>query len=127
MSPLMKWIVVVLTAVSMHSTVALKRSVISTPDAPKAIGPYSQGIVVEFASGEKTIHAAGQIGLDPHTGELVTGGVTNETARAMANIKAIMTAGGATMSDIVECTCLLADLQEYSAFNAVYAKSFPTD
>ena len=99
----------------------------SDGQAPGAIGPYSQAIKVEFNSGEIEIHAAGQIGLDPKTGKLAPGGITNETARAMTNVANIMKAGGASMADVTECTVLLADLSEYAAFNVEYAKLFPID
>ena len=106
------------------SAICMRRSIINTPDAPGAIGPYSQGVVLTSKSGEVTVQAAGQIGLDPKTGELVPGGITNQTRRAMQNIEAIMTAAGAKMSDIVECTVLMADLSEYAALNQVYATYF---
>ena len=70
------------------------------------------------------VQAAGQIGLDPKTGELVPGGITNQTHQVMQNIKAIMTAAGAKMSEIVECTVLMADISEYAALNEVYASYF---
>jgi len=112
----------VLSAVS-----GLRRGVISTPDAPAAIGPYSQAITLHFASGETLVQAAGQIGLDPATGSLVGGGIKEETTRAMENIKAIMTAAGATMDEIVECTVLMTDLGDYAALNEIYADYFDED
>ena len=104
-------------------TDAAKRSVISTPDAPAAIGPYSQAIAIDYTGG-RHIHAAGQIGMDPATGELVAGGIVNESKRAMTNVQNIMKKGGASMDNVTECTVLLADLGEYSAFNDVYATFF---
>ena len=92
----------VLCATSVLLATSMKRSIISTPAAPGAIGPYSQGVVLTTKSGEVTIQAAGQIGLDPKTGNLVPGGITNQTQMAMQNIEAIMHAGGAKMSEIVE-------------------------
>ena len=70
------------------------------------------------------VQAAGQIGLDPKTGELVPGGITNQTHQVMQNIKAIMNEAGAKMSEIVECTVLMADLSMYSELNEVYGKYF---
>jgi len=99
------------------------RTVISTPDAPPAIGPYSQGIVVSFSSGEGMVYVAGQIGMEPD-GTLVGGGVTNETVQLMSNIGAILAAAGSSFEEVIECHCMLADLAEYSEFNAEYAKSF---
>ena len=112
-----------LFALALGITDAAKRSVISTPDAPAAIGPYSQAIAIDYTGG-RHIHAAGQIGLDPATGELVPGGIANESQRAMTNVQNIMKKGGASMDNVTECTVLLADLGEYAAFNDVYAKFF---
>ena len=106
---------------------AVKRTVLSTPDAPAAIGPYSQGVMIEYSSGEGEIKAAGQVGIVPSTGELAKGGITGETKQLMENIKAILKAGGAKMKDITECTCLLADLNDYAAFNKVYETYFDAD
>jgi len=113
-----------LFVLALASVSALKRTIVNTPGAPGAIGPYSQAVVLQWNSGETKIQAAGQIGLDPTTGELVPGGISNQTARAMDNIKAIMEAGGAKMADIVECTVLMQDLKDYAALNAVYATYF---
>ena len=103
---------------------ALNKTVISTPDAPAAIGPYSQAIMLTLASGESIVQGAGQVGIDPKTSALVPGGIKAEAKQAMENIKAIMAAAGGTTADIVECTCLLADLTEYADFNSVYADYF---
>ena len=72
------------------------------------------------------IYVAGQIGMVP-TGILVDGGIQNETAQLFCNIKAILKAGGSSLAEVVECNCMLADLNEYSSFNAVYAKYFPAN
>ena len=106
------------------AAVAVNKTVIATKDAPAAIGPYSQGILITLASGERIMHGAGQIGIDPSTGKLAPGGIKIEGKQAMENVKAIMRAAGAIMADITECTCLLADLSEYSDFNGVYATYF---
>merc|ERR1719412_3140695 len=117
----------VLFALIFNGISALQRTIISTNGAPAAIGPYSQGVKLTWSSGEAKIQAAGQIGLDPATGDLVSGGISNQTSRAMDNIKAIMAAGGASMADIVECTVLMQDLSDYDALNAVYATYFDAD
>ena len=103
----------------------MTRTVIHTPDAPAAIGPYSQGILTTLTSGEKLVAVSGQIGLDPTTGALVTGGISNQTARALLNVQAILLAAGATLRDVSDCTCFLVDLADFDAFNAVYAAAFP--
>ena len=100
------------------------RKVIATSEAPGAIGPYSQGIAVEDRFGNGMIYAAGQIGIVPATGKLIEGGITPEATQVMANIKAILNAGNANMDNIVECTVLMLDFDDYDAFNAVYGKSF---
>ncbi|MFA4987932.1 MAG: RidA family protein [Candidatus Brocadiia bacterium] len=93
---------------------------IATTNAPAAIGPYSQGIE---AAG-KFIFTAGQIPLDPSTGVLVPGGIKEQTERAIANLLAVLAAGGATAADVVKTTVFLADMAHFAAFNEVYAKHF---
>lgn len=92
---------------------------VATDRAPRAIGPYSQGI----ASGD-LVFTAGQIGLDPATGQLVEGGVEAETRRALANLGAVLEAGGASMASVVKTTVFLADMADFAAVNAVYAEHF---
>eukprot|EP00756_Hemistasia_phaeocysticola_P065112 Hpha_TRINITY_DN8310_c0_g1::TRINITY_DN8310_c0_g1_i1::g.154276::m.154276 len=102
-----------------------QKTVISTKDAPAAIGPYSQAILVR-ESGKATggmVYVAGQIGMFAN-GTLAPGGIKAEAQQAMTNIQAILKAAHCTMDDIVECSCLLADLDEYSDFNGVYATFF---
>ncbi|HEX2095083.1 MAG TPA: RidA family protein [Longimicrobiaceae bacterium] len=95
------------------------RTVVSTPDAPAAIGPYSQGVRVGG-----TLYVAGQIALDPRTGRLVEGGVEAQTRRAMENVRAILRAGGFGLEDVVQVQVFLADLGDYARFNEVYAEFF---
>ena len=89
---------------------------IETPQAPAAIGPYSQGI---GAGG--WVFTAGQIGLDPATGELAEG-LEAQVRRALANIEAILRAAGCSWRDVVKTTVYLADMSDFAAFNAVYAQ-----
>ena len=104
------------------------RTVIATPFAPKAIGPYSQGILITLLSGERIIHAAGQIGIDPRTGKLVSGGISVEAVQVMHNVEAvIMAVPGATLHDITDCTVLMANLTEYAEFNSIYAHFFDSE
>ena len=95
------------------------REVISTPNAPAAIGPYSQGIRVG-----STLYLAGQIGLDPATGKLVEGDIEAQTHRALKNLGAVLKAAGFDYSDVVQGQAYLADLNDYKAMNAVYATYF---
>lgn len=90
---------------------------IETNDAPAAIGPYSQGI----AAGS-WIYTAGQIGLDPATGELVEG-LEAQARRALANLSGILAAAGCTWKDVVKTTVYLADMADFAAMNAVYAEA----
>lgn len=90
---------------------------ITTGGAPGAIGPYSQAI-----DAGNFVFVAGQVGLDPASGELVDGGVEAQAERALRNISAILDAAGLSMTDVVKTTCLLADIADFAAFNAVYAR-----
>lgn len=95
------------------------RTVVSTPEAPAAIGPYSQAV---RAGG--TLYVAGQIPLDPRTGRLVEGGIDAQTRQALDNVRAILRAAGFGMEDVVQVQVFLADLGDYAAFNEVYAGYF---
>jgi 2-iminobutanoate/2-iminopropanoate deaminase len=98
----------------------MPRQTISTPEAPKAIGPYAQAI---SASAGRLIFCSGQIPLDPTTGELVgTGDVRLQTERVMKNLAAVLTAAGASFADVTKTTIYLADLQDFAAVNEVYAR-----
>jgi 2-iminobutanoate/2-iminopropanoate deaminase len=97
---------------------------ISTPAAPKAIGPYSQAVE---ARGARTLYLSGQIPLDPATGELVKGDVAEQTARVMENLKAVLAAAGAGFEHVVRTTIFLADLGDFAAVNEVYGRHFPKD
>jgi len=92
---------------------------ISTDRAPKAIGPYSQGIA---ASG--FLFLSGQIPLDPVTGDLVQGTVREEVTRVLDNLKAVLEAAGSGLDRVVRTTVYLTDLQDFAAMNEVYARYF---
>jgi 2-iminobutanoate/2-iminopropanoate deaminase len=100
------------------------RETIKTSHAPAAIGPYSQAI--KMAAG-KMIFTAGQIALDPASGRLVEGDIAAQTRRALENVKAILTAAGATLENVVKTTVFMADLGEFAAMNEVYGEYFPTN
>src|SRR6185436_14303450 len=87
-----------------------------TPEAPRALGPYSQAVV----AGE-TVFCAGQVGLDPATGKLVAGGVAAETARVLANLAAVLAAAGLSLADVVKTTVYVVDLGDFATVNEVYA------
>jgi 2-iminobutanoate/2-iminopropanoate deaminase len=93
---------------------------ISTDKAPKAIGPYSQAVK---ANG--LIFTAGQIAFDPASGQLVTGDIARQTARALDNLKAIVEAAGSSLDHAVKATVYLKDMNDFTAMNEVYAGYFP--
>ena len=94
-------------------------------DAPQAIGPYSQAQVVRLHGGGRIVYTAGQVGLDPGTGEMVPGGVAEQTAQVMKNLAAVLAGAGLTLADIVKTTVFLVDMQEFQAMNEVYGRHFP--
>lgn len=95
------------------------KKIISTNNAPAAIGPYSQAVEVNG-----TIYASGQIPIDPSTGEFVAGGIKEQTTQVFKNIKAILTEAGLTTDNVVKTTVLLADIADFAAMNEVYASQF---
>lgn len=95
----------------------MTKQAVSTSGAPAAIGPYSQGIAVDGF-----VFCSGQIGLDPSSGELVTGGVEAQAERALRNLEAVLAAAGLTMADVVKTTLFLADIGDFAAVNAVYGR-----
>ena len=98
---------------------------IDVPEAPRAIGPYSQAQVVRLHGGGRLVFTAGQVGLDPKSGELVTGGVAEQTAQALNNLAAVLAGAWLTLADVVKTTVYLADMQEFQAMNEVYGRHFP--
>ena len=97
----------------------MTRRAVSTSAAPNAAGPYSQAIAVD-----NLVFCAGQLGVDPATGELVDG-VEAQAERALRNLEAVLDAAGCTFADVVKTTCFLADIDDFATFNAVYAKFMP--
>jgi len=102
------------------ATGTLKRA-IRSDRAPKPIGPYSQAIV----SG-KMVWASGQVGLDPGTGELVPGGVADQTRQALKNLAAVMAGAGTSLEHALKATVYLADMDDFAEMNAVYGEFFPS-
>ena len=95
-----------------------KRKVISTSQAPAAIGPYSQAI----RSGN-LLFASGQLGLDPATGNLVEG-IEAQTRQALANLQAVLAASGGSVANVVKTTIFLADMADFATVNAIYGEVF---
>ncbi|MFC2164851.1 RidA family protein [Acidobacteriota bacterium] len=96
-----------------------KKKEIDTKKAPKAIGPYSQGIV-----SNGFVFASGSIAIDPVTGKFSTGSVEEQARLALTNLKGVIEAGGSSMDKVVKCTVYLQDINDYAAVNAVYAEFF---
>ena len=90
---------------------------ISTPNAPKAIGPYSQAVKVG-----NMLYTSGQIPLDPVSGELVGTNITEQAEQVMKNLSAVLEAAGTSFDNAVKTTCFIADMADFAEFNAVYAK-----
>lgn len=92
---------------------------VDTKNAPAAIGPYSQGIILNGIA-----FFSGQIPLSPETGEVVGTTIEEQTEQVMQNVKALLESQGATFTDVVKTTCFLADMGDFAAFNEIYAKYF---
>jgi 2-iminobutanoate/2-iminopropanoate deaminase len=97
----------------------VNRERINTDKAPAAIGPYSQAI-----KAGNLLYTAGQVGLDPQAGKLVEGGITEQTRRALENIKAILEAAGTSLDRVVKSTVFLTDMGNFAAMNEVYRQYF---
>ena len=95
------------------------KEIIATPNAPQAIGPYSQAI-----KKGGLVFCSGQIPLDPATGQVVAGGIAEQTTRVLENLKAVLEAAGAGLDSVVKTTVFLKDLAEFAAMNEVYATYF---
>lgn len=98
------------------------KKVICTLEAPAAIGPYSQAIKVG-----NLVFTSGQIPLDPATGQIVAGGVAEQTRRVMENLKAVLAAAGATLRDVVKTTLYIKNMSDFSTINEIYGQYFPEE
>ena len=95
------------------------KQAISSAGAPKAIGPYSQAV-----RAGQLLFLSGQVALDPATGQMVEGGVTEQTRRVFENLGAVLKAGGRSFADVVRTTVFLADMNDFAAVNEVYGTYF---
>ena len=93
---------------------------ISTDNAPKAIGPYSQAVICGGF-----VFLSGQIPLDPQTGQIVEGGIEGQTERVLDNLSNVLQAAGSSLSKVVKTTVFMKDMEEFAKMNAVYARYFP--
>jgi 2-iminobutanoate/2-iminopropanoate deaminase len=98
----------------------VSKRIVSTDQAPKAIGPYSQALVHNGIA-----YLSGQIPLDPATQQLIDGDVAAQTERVLENIKAVLTAFGSSLDNVLKTTVFLADMREFPRMNEVYGRYFP--
>lgn len=97
----------------------MRKTEIATENAPQAIGPYSQAIAVG-----KTLYCSGQIPINPATGNIESADITEQTHRALNNVRAVLVAAGADMNDVVKTTVYLTDLNDFATVNAIYGEYF---
>ena len=93
------------------------RTILATNEAPRAIGPYSQGVRTG-----SLLFTSGQIALDPETQQVVAGGIAEQTERVFANLKAILEAGGSSFAQVLKATVFLKNFDDFAAMNAIYAE-----
>lgn len=101
------------------ASTSTSRSTVTTPLAPAAIGPYSQGILV----GDR-LYVSGQIAIDPETGSMIEGNVEQETERVLDNVEAVLKAASMTFENVVRCEVYMADMDDYAQINEVYGRYF---
>lgn len=100
----------------------MAKKVVSTQDAPAAVGAYSQAIV-----GNGFVFCSGQVPLDPQTGELVTGSIADQTRRCLENLSAVLSAAGSSLGEVVKVTAFLLDMNDFPEFNEAYSEFFGED
>ena len=93
--------------------------IVVSKEAPSAIGPYSQAIIENGM-----VYTSGQIPLLPETGELISGGIKEQTEQVIKNLSAVLAAAGSNLESVVKTTCFLTDIADFAAFNEVYAEHF---
>jgi 2-iminobutanoate/2-iminopropanoate deaminase len=98
------------------------KNIIKTDLCPKAVGPYSQAVIVDGF-----LYASGQIGINPESGEIVEGGITEQTVQVMENIKNLLSFVGCTFDNVVKTTVFITDMGKFSIINEIYAKYFAGD
>jgi 2-iminobutanoate/2-iminopropanoate deaminase len=98
------------------------KKTITSPDAPKALGPYSQAVVHN-----NMVYCSGQIGLDPATGEFAGGSIAAQTRQVMLNLEAVLKQAGSSFDRVVKCSIFLADMNDFSVVNQIYGEYFEND
>jgi 2-iminobutanoate/2-iminopropanoate deaminase len=109
-----------LTKDRMHERRVGMKTIISTPDAPKAIGPYSQA--VRYGD---LLFVSGMLGMDPKTGELAGTDIESQAVRILENLKAVIEAAGMTLQNVLKSTVFLKDMNDFAKFNEIYGRYFP--
>jgi 2-iminobutanoate/2-iminopropanoate deaminase len=104
----------------------MHKTIVRTSEAPAAIGPYSQAVVVQLGD-KRMIFTSGQVGFDPRSGAMVEGGVEEQTRQVIANLGAVLAAAGAGLEHVVKTTIFLANMDDFAAVNAVYGERFGAD
>lgn len=97
----------------------MSRKIIHTEKAPKAIGPYSQAIAIK-----SMVYTAGQVGIDPSTGELVSANVEDQTRQVLKNLQNVLEAAGSSLANVVKTTVFLKDMNDFAKMNNIYAEAF---
>jgi 2-iminobutanoate/2-iminopropanoate deaminase len=100
-----------------------EQTVVATSEAPSALGPYSQGIVLPVGD-KKLVFASGQIAIDPATGEFIDGAPEDQVRRVLENVRAILQAAGTDLDSVVKTTMFLTNLEDFGACNSAYAEYF---
>ncbi len=123
----MKKLIVIMLFLFLLLTIGLTgekegRKVIKTPNAPAAIGPYSQAVLIK-----NTLYLSGQLGIDLKTGKLIPGGFEAQARQALKNQKAVLKAAGFSLKDVVQCQVFVKDLNNYARFNTIYKEFFKKD
>ena len=101
----------------------MQRNIVRTAEAPAAIGPYSQAVVVDVGN-KKMMFCSGQIALDPATGAMIEGDVEAQTRRVIANLSAVLASAGASFADVVKTTIFLKSMGDFGVVNGVYGEHF---
>ena len=101
----------------------MQRNIVRTAEAPAAIGPYSQAVVVDVGN-KKMMFCSGQIALDPATGAMIEGDVEAQTRRVIANLSAVLASAGASFADVVKTTVYLKNMNDFPTVNGVYGEHF---
>jgi 2-iminobutanoate/2-iminopropanoate deaminase len=109
-----------LTKDRMHERRVGMKTIISTPDAPKAIGPYSQA--VRYGD---LLFVSGMLGMDPKTGEMAGNDIESQAVRVLENLKAVIEAAGMTLQNVLKSTVFLKDMNDFAKFNEIYGRYFP--